>query len=293
MPQFPPNLPASVSDPESDERQPTLLERLRDRFGRRTLGIVVAVLLELLLLAVLLTLGQIGNGQDEKGPALTTFTASSTPAERPAEEAGEQPEQAQESQSAPTTPEQPRPPQPETPASAPTPIIPTSNTLPVPITPPATPATREPPSQPAPTTPQRRPSTRPLGPVMGPPAPPSRPGGGMMGDSERVGTAPNGEPMYAARWYREPTDGELSGYLSTAAGPGWGLITCRTAPDYRVEDCVALEEFPTGVRINRAVIEAAWQFKVRPPRVGGQDQVGAWVRIRIDYTTRQSNSVRR
>ncbi|MBL0916210.1 MAG: hypothetical protein IBJ13_12080, partial [Sphingopyxis sp.] len=105
------------------------------------------------------------------------------------------------------------------------------------------------------------------------------------GDSKRVGTAPNGEPLYAAAWYREPSDGELRGYLSTASGPGWGLIACRTVADFRVEDCVGLDEYPSGSQITRAVLAAAWQFRVRPPRIGGQSQVGAWVRIRIDYGT--------
>jgi protein TonB len=99
----------------------------------------------------------------------------------------------------------------------------------------------------------------------------------------RVGTAPNGEPLYAAAWYREPYDSELRGYLSTASGPGWGLIACRTVPDYRVEGCVALDEHPSGSNIARAVLAAAWQFRVRPPRLGGRLQVGEWVRIRIDY----------
>ena len=123
----------------------------------------------------------------------------------------------------------------------------------------------------------------PSGKVYGPP---NTGGSPAYRDTPRVGTAPNGQPMYAAAWYREPSDSELRGYLSTASGPGWGLITSRTAPDYRVEDCVGLEEYPTGSQINRAVLAAAWQFKVRPPRVGGRVLVGAWVRIRIDYGTK-------
>ena len=110
---------------------------------------------------------------------------------------------------------------------------------------------------------------------------------GVPGDSKRVGTAPNGQPMYAAAWYREPYDDELSGYLSTAQGPGWALIVCRTAPNFRVEDCIGLDEYPNGSNIQRAVLAAAWQFQVRPPRVGGVSQVGAWVRIRIDYGVRR------
>ena len=111
---------------------------------------------------------------------------------------------------------------------------------------------------------------------------------GVPGDSQRVdGTGPNGEPLYAASWYREPTDDELAGYLSTASGPGWGLIACRTVPDFRVEVCVPLAEYPRGSNMNRAILAAAWQFRVRPPRVGGRVKVGEWVRIRIDYDLRR------
>jgi protein TonB len=103
-------------------------------------------------------------------------------------------------------------------------------------------------------------------------------------DSVRVeGTGPNGEPLYGAQWYREPYDDELAGYLSTARGPGWGLIACRTVPRFRVEDCVIVGESPRGSGIANAVLQAAWQFQVRPPRVGGRDRYGEWVRIRIDY----------
>lgn len=116
-------------------------------------------------------------------------------------------------------------------------------------------------------------------PRMGP-ADPSPP----MPDTARVsGSGPNGEPLYAAAWYREPYDDELRGYLSTASGPGWGLIACRTAPEYRVEDCIKVDEYPEGSNIARSVLAAAWQFRVRPPRLGGVDRVGEWVRIRIDY----------
>jgi protein TonB len=55
-------------------------------------------------------------------------------------------------------------------------------------------------------------------------------------------------------------------------------------PDYRVEDCVALDEYPQGSQINRAVLAAAWEFRVRPPFLGGRPLVGSWVRIRIEYS---------
>ncbi|MDP7326237.1 MAG: hypothetical protein QGF48_08865 [Qipengyuania citrea] len=107
------------------------------------------------------------------------------------------------------------------------------------------------------------------------------------GDTPQIaGSGPNGEPLYAARWYRRPYDDELAGYLSTAQGPGWGLIDCRTAPDFRVEDCVVVGESPRGSGLGKAVQAAAWQFKVRPPQRGGRPMVGEWVRIRIDYQLR-------
>lgn len=131
-------------------------------------------------------------------------------------------------------------------------------------------------------TPPRRPQPpAPSSSMMGPPVPRS-----ATPDSERVaGAGPNGEPLYKAAWYREPLDIELRGYLSTASGPGWGMIACRTAPNYRVEDCFAIDEYPENSNINRSILAAAWQFQVRPPRIGGRYMVGEWVRIRIDYHT--------
>ena len=102
-------------------------------------------------------------------------------------------------------------------------------------------------------------------------------------DSEAVGRAPNGEILYSAEWARRPTDVELSGYLPRNAPEGWGLVACRTIPGHRVEDCVELENYPAGSRLAGAVRQAAWQFRVRPPRKNGRELVGAWVQIRIEY----------
>ena len=115
------------------------------------------------------------------------------------------------------------------------------------------------------------------------------------GDSERVGTGPNGEALYAAEWVREPTHQELSFYLPKRMpeGGGWGLVACRTAARNRVEDCVELGNSPPGSRLASAVRQAAWQFLVRPPRVGGRPQVGEWVRIRIDYSVDSWRSANR
>ncbi len=102
-------------------------------------------------------------------------------------------------------------------------------------------------------------------------------------DSEIVGTAPDGSPLYAARWFREPTRQEMAGYLSTVEAPAWALIACKTAPRWEVVDCVPIEQYPPRSNIMNAVLAATWQFQVRPPRRGNESLVGSWVRIRISY----------
>jgi protein TonB len=102
-------------------------------------------------------------------------------------------------------------------------------------------------------------------------------------DSEEVGHGPHGETLYAAEWAREPTDAELGGYLPRNAPDGWGEIACRTVPGNRVEDCIEIGQSPHGSHLASAVRQAAWQFRVRPPRKNGKTLVGEWVLIRIDY----------
>jgi protein TonB len=100
------------------------------------------------------------------------------------------------------------------------------------------------------------------------------------------GEGPGGGAMYNAEWYREPSDAELAPYMRDYVknGTGWALIACRTAPDYRVENCRALDESPPGGGLARALRLAAWQFRVRPPRANGKALIGAWVKIRFDLT---------
>ncbi|MEQ8410001.1 MAG: hypothetical protein RIB52_00460 [Erythrobacter sp.] len=244
---------------------------------RRIAGIAATLIAELAVIALLLTLGwNVVDGQPDS-PAPVTFEARNVAQEPPAEVDEPEP-QADESEAEPV----PRPPEPES-AEQP-PIEPPELPLPPALEPPRLPTVPRPEPPPAPARAEPEPSRpkavirpgRNYGPVdTGPP--------GAANDSERVGTAPNGEPMYAARWYREPTRQELAGYLSTASGPGSALIVCRTVPDFRVEDCELLGEAPRGSQIGRAVLAAAWQFRVRPAIVGGESQVGSWVRIRIDY----------
>ena len=104
------------------------------------------------------------------------------------------------------------------------------------------------------------------------------------GDSPRVGTGPHGEPLYRAEWYREPTDQQLSAYLPpNKPNIGSGIVACRTIDRYHVADCVELTNNPPGSHLASAVRQAAWQFLVRPPRKGGKELVGEWVRIQIFY----------
>lgn len=109
-------------------------------------------------------------------------------------------------------------------------------------------------------------------------------------DSEEVGRAPNGEILYAAEWAREPTNAELGGYLPHDAPDGWGLIACKTVPEDRVDNCIELGQSPLGSHLASAVRQAAWQFRVRPPRKNGRPVIGSWVRIRIEYFGRGSGT---
>lgn len=238
----------------------------------RLRGLALALLAEIAIIALLLTLGwNVAGGQEEQ--SLVTLEVRNITAEDPGAE--ESPPPAEQSEptpevSVPDPQPQDVPPEPQEPRPVePIEVEPPTISLPVPQAPPR--PTR-PPRQPAPPAKPAR--------TYGPPdtgAPSSQ------FDSRRVGTAPNGEPLYAARWYREPTRQELAGYLSTAVAPSSALIVCRTVPDFYVEDCELLGESPNGSQIGRAVMAAAWQFRVRPAIVGGRSQVGSWVRIRIDY----------
>ena len=253
-------------------------EWLRVGAGRRALAVGLALLIEGLLLLLFLSLGAERTEREEEQRTTVVSIAGERVPEPAAEEG--RPERAERAQERPS---------PQRPAAE---RPPTRHSADAPAAQQAAPAPRPAETPTAERTPlldfswkmnRSAPAGRPgsAGPGPGPPAPAG--GSASPLDSERVGTAPNGEPLYAASWYQRPRPGQLRGYLATANGPGWGLIACRTAPNYRVEDCVALDEYPAGSQINRAILAAAWEFKVRPPRLGGRSLVGSWVRIRIDY----------
>jgi protein TonB len=110
-------------------------------------------------------------------------------------------------------------------------------------------------------------------------------GGGKM--AYGPGEGPGGMHLFPVEWYREPTDAELSTYMpKTPPGDGWGEVACDTIEHYHVENCQIIGESPRGSGYGRAVLNAAWQFLVRPPRVNGELKIGAPVRIRITYSER-------
>jgi protein TonB len=229
--------------------------------GRRAIGVTAALAIEAVLLLMLLAMGI----RDEPDPVpmaeVSTFDVADPAApDAPPEAEPEDMPSALEPEPRPVEQPEPRP------SAAPEPApLPPAAVIPRPV----------------PAAPAARPASAANAPVYGPPAPANRPR-----DSARVGTAPNGQPLYAAAWHRRPRDDEMRGYLSTAE-PGYAQIACRTVPDFRVEDCVLEAEYPPGSQMGRAVLGMAWQFRVRPPMLGGRYQVGEWVRIRITYTVQE------
>jgi protein TonB len=250
-----------------------LRDRVRERLGPRAGGFAFALAVEtLLVLLLVLTLAPRVLTPPDKTVPMAVFDVNADKQQQAAERQPAPPAAA----AAPRPAVQPRP-QPADPDAAVQPR-PTEQPQPQPTPPPFL-------NIPLGSMPDI--GALPRGPAA--PAAPRRAAGPpnlarVAGDTPRVeGRGPNGEPLYAASWYREPYDSEMRGYLSTARGPGWGMIACRTIADFRVDNCALIAEYPDGSNIGRAVLAMAWQFRVRPPRLGGVPQVGEWVRIRIDY----------
>ncbi|HWI84885.1 MAG TPA: hypothetical protein VNT42_00995 [Sphingomonas sp.] len=150
---------------------------------------------------------------------------------------------------------------------------------------------------------RQAPVTRPAEPQPDEPSPPSEEDSAYTGGSGKAVYGPSqngsvggggGERLYYAEWYREPTSAELSYYLPKEnRQPGYGEVACQTIEKFHVDNCRELGESPAGTGLARAVRQAAWQFLVRPPHVGGRSLVGAWVRIRITYTEGGAEAERR
>lgn len=110
--------------------------------------------------------------------------------------------------------------------------------------------------------------------------------GPVYGPSQNRPASLAGKTLYAAEWLREPTDAELGFYLPRTGVPAgsWAMIACRTVAGFRVEDCQEMGDSRPGSGLARAIRNAAWQFRVKPPRIDGRYQVGEWVQIRIDFS---------
>lgn len=108
-------------------------------------------------------------------------------------------------------------------------------------------------------------------------------GSGRSAAAYGPGEGPGGGALYGADWYREPLDGELALYLPAKQPGAWGEIECQTIAHYHVHNCRMLRESPPGSGISRGLRQAAYQFLIRPPRVGDKPVIGAWVRIHFDF----------
>ncbi|MFA7439817.1 MAG: hypothetical protein WCZ66_02495 [Sphingomonadaceae bacterium] len=237
-----------------------------ERLGPRAAGLLLTVLVQCLLGWMLLTMGATVVREKMREVAMMVVHIPAPKQDRE-ERAAESPKPASVPAPKPRSRPAEAPPEAVVPVVPPV-VVPLPSDIPIIDISPAPPA---------------KVPAKPAGPVYGPPAPPSA----AASDTPLVeGAGPNGEALYAASWYREPYPNELRGYLSTARGPGWALIACRTVRDFRVEGCVQVAEYPEGSGIVNAVLAAAWQFRVRPPQKGGMPMVGEWVRIRIDYEMR-------
>lgn len=249
--------------------RPSASARLRASLGQRGIAFVLALVVELLVALLLWFVAPVLT-EKRPPPTTTTFGIDTVAGETEESTHTEQKKAAARSTAREKArPELPRPVPTPPPEPAPTPLPPTFIRM-----------TRS----------EYRSAdiagkgTVPSAPTEGEPA--TAASGSRPGDTAIVGKAPNGEPLYAAEWYRRPTNAELQPYISARArGPGWGLIACRTAEGHRVEDCQEVAEGPRGSGYAGSVRQAAWQFRVRAPRVGGKELTGAWVSIRITYGT--------
>jgi protein TonB len=182
---------SSIAVPPPVENSRPLLQRVRERFGTRAVAIALALLIELLLALLLLTLAPKILTPPEETVPMATFGVSPEP-----ESAPEPPSEARPADAVaqPTERAQPRdaetPPTPDPVVADPAPEPPVLLDIPLSRMPDIATLPRRPAAGPA--APARR--------VAGPPAP-----GPDPGDSRRVeGRGPNGEPLYAASWFREP-----------------------------------------------------------------------------------------
>jgi len=101
-----------------------------------------------------------------------------------------------------------------------------------------------------------------------------------------IASAQPDERVTPLTWVRLPTVAELKPYMPTIMPPtgSWGLIQCRMAEKYHVEDCREVEEHPAGSGLSRMMRQASWQFLLWPPTINGRPRIGEHVWVRFDLT---------
>lgn len=100
-----------------------------------------------------------------------------------------------------------------------------------------------------------------------------------------AGKTGNGESFYNGYPYDGFAGSQLGPYLPKNMPSGsWGQVLCRMAEHDRITDCVQYGDKSPGLGLARALRQASWQFRVRPPRINGKPLVGSLIRIRLDYT---------
>ncbi|MDH7974215.1 hypothetical protein QH494_18660 [Sphingomonas sp. AR_OL41] len=237
----------------------SLRERLPDRLRGRAVAMVLAIGIELLVVAALLTLGHYQREAQKRDEKLATFQVlpEAKLAPRPASRATKVTKVKHDSGgAAPKSPTQDKPatpePKPETPL-----FIPLSKDE------------------------MAAADIGRMASASGNDAGDGRSTGRDSGAAYGPGEGPGGERLFNAEWEREPTRAEMVTYMPAGVETGWGMVACKTIPGNRVENCRSIGESP-GSGLSRMLRQAAWQFHVRPPRIGGKPQIGAWVRIKFD-----------
>ena len=106
------------------------------------------------------------------------------------------------------------------------------------------------------------------------------------------GDGPNGEQLYNAEWYREPTEAETGPLFPKRALHRIGSPGARSSAG--MSRIAGNSMSRRSVReFSRAARQAAWQFLVRPPRIGGKLLIGSWVRIRYTITPSKDSDAQR
>jgi protein TonB len=107
-------------------------------------------------------------------------------------------------------------------------------------------------------------------------------GGAGSGTGSNSGSG--GAVIYRAQWQKLNTAEELHRKVPRSApARGVGEIVCRAAKGFKVTDCKIWGETPKGSGFGQAVLGIAHLFRVKPPLVDGEPQIGAWVLVSISY----------